>query len=158
MRKLIILITAVMFFAGDIPPQPSKLEDKNLPRILLVGDQITRGINDPSGFGFRDHVQKLLGPGLWNLVGPHTDPTTHRVLDVDHTGDNWSDTGMAHKEIKQLLEDFMDPRARNDWVLIHLGTVDIMTNNSVEKFKVGVQGMKKIYREAKQDHYEMLEV
>lgn len=156
MKKLIILIIAVMFFAGDIPLLSSKIEDKNLQRMLFIGDQITRGINDPSGFGFRDHVQKLLGPGLWNFVGPHTDPTTHRVSDVDHAGENWSDTDLAHKQIKQLLEDFMDPLAQNDWVLIHLGTVDIMTNNSVEKFKVGVQGIKKIYIKAKQDHYKAL--
>jgi hypothetical protein len=148
MIKLIILITAVMFLGGDIPSQPSKIEDENLPRILLIGDQITRGINDPSGFGFRDHAQNLLGPGLWNFVGPHTDPVAHSVFDVDHAGDNWNDTGLAHKQIRQLLEVFMDRRAKNDWVLIHLGTVDIMMNNSVEKYKIGIRGIKKIYRTA----------
>lgn len=148
MIKFIILISAVMFLGGDLPHQPSRFEDENLPRILFIGDQITRGINDPSGFGFRDHVQNLLGPGLWNFVGPYTDPATHRVLDVDHAGDNWNDTSLARKQIKQLLWNFMDPEAKKDWVLIHLGTVDIMTNNSIEKYQVGVQGMKKVYRNA----------
>ncbi len=124
MMKTIVSIVVVMLIGGDIPLQQHKTQ--NLPRILFLGDQITRGINDPSQFGFRDHVQELLGLGQRSCVGPYSNPDYHRVYDVNHSGEDWDWAGMSRQRIKNLLEEFMDPDAKNDWVLIHLGTVNIM--------------------------------
>ncbi len=131
MIKFIISIAVVMSIVGDIPLKQHK--GSNLPRILFLGDQITRGINDPSGFGFRDHVQKLFGSGLWNCVGPYSDPDYNSLYDVNHSAEDWDWAGATRQKINNLLEEFMDPDAKNDWVLIHLGTVNIMKSDTTGK-------------------------
>jgi hypothetical protein len=144
MIKYSIIFAAVILISGDVPRQQPQI--KNLPRILFLGDQITRGINDPSGFGFRDHVQNFLDPGLWDYVGPSANPPHHRFFDVDHAGEDWDWPSLTQTHIEKLLDKFMDPQAKNDLVLIHLGTVNIMKNKDVGIRKLDIKDFKKIYK------------
>lgn len=142
MIKIIAPIIVVMLIGGDIPFRKHQIKD--LPRILFLGDQITRGVNDPSQFGFRDHVQELLGLGKWKSVGPYSDPDYHRIYDVNHSGEDWDWAGTTRRRIKKLLAQFMDPNAKNDWALIHLGTVNIMKRGNPGG--VGDLNINKFYR------------
>lgn len=139
---LILLVSVVYFHHHRIQTCLRILYPKaGLPRVLFLGDQTTRGINDPSGFGFRDHVQTLLVPGKWNFVGPYTDPSFHWSFNVNHAAEDWNWAGLVRVRTERLLDKYLNPTATSDWILIYAGMADIFKSLDIKATQMDIQGL-----------------
>lgn len=98
----------------------------NNKRIYPVGDSITVGLADtPLLFGYRDHLQQLLGRGIYDFVGRFTDPDTNTMFDVDHGAVSGTRTANILARIQNDLNTFMPtPNSSDSKVLLFIGTND----------------------------------
>jgi len=96
-------------------------------RVLPLGDSITRGSGDsPVLFGYRDHLQDLLGLGNSSFVGPYTDPDSDATYDVAHDGVGGDDTLNILARIESDLDVYLPaPNDQGNIVLLMIGTNDI---------------------------------
>lgn len=96
-------------------------------KLMPLGDSITRGsLDTPVIFGYRDHLQVLLGVGEYDFVGPYTDPDSDATYDVDHNGVGGDDTLNILARIESNLDTYMPtPNNTNNAVLLMIGTNDI---------------------------------
>ncbi|MGH8246589.1 MAG: GDSL-type esterase/lipase family protein, partial [Gammaproteobacteria bacterium] len=117
---------------SQTPPQnagPS--EYSTLPRTMCVGDSITRGSGDPNIFGYRDHLQALLGVGTRAFVGTYQEPVSNPVLDIDHEGIGGNLTADVKARLPAALAAHMPvPNPAGSRVLLHIGTNDMRLDMS----------------------------
>ena len=101
-----------------------------VPILLPLGDSITVGSGDEEStgggqFGYRDHLQTLLGVGNYHFVGPYTDPDTDATFDVNHAGvGGQKASDISGRLDGLLLTYFNDTLAAHSTVLIMAGTND----------------------------------
>lgn len=96
-------------------------------RILPFGDSLTLGQNDsPIVFGYRDHLQDLLGIGVFDFVGDQTSPSTDPVYDVSHSGIGGNTTTQMQSRLAALLTNYMGaPNDSTSAIIMMGGTNDI---------------------------------
>ena len=139
-RKSLCLIFAALLITGAITrpeitqAQANSRQYRGLvstaavqvtPRLMPLGDSITRGSVD--GFGYRDHLQDFLGINKWDFVGPFAHPASHATYDVDHAGVSGQTTAQIEARTLSHLTTYMVGNAANSIVLLHAGTNDVMT-------------------------------
>lgn len=113
------------------------------PLLCPLGDSITRGSNDSTCqgqplagptttcFGYRDHLQDLLGVGKYNFVGDFKEPSTSPTYDTDHAGVPGQTTAQILARLPGILStNFVGPVPAGSIFLIHAGTNDIRLGGS----------------------------
>lgn len=113
------------------------------PILCFLGDSITRGSNDDTCqgqpqagptttcFGYRDHLQDLIGVGIYDIVGDFKEPATNPTYDVDHAGVPGQKTSQILARLPAILSNkFVGPVPAGSIFLIHAGTNDIRTGGS----------------------------
>lgn len=101
---------------------------KNL--LLPLGDSITVGSGDNDAaaggeFGWRDHLQDLLGIGKYDFVGAITDPDTDATYDVDHAGVGGEKCSAVLARLSTALSTyFVGYYSEDSAVLLQCGTND----------------------------------
>jgi lysophospholipase L1-like esterase len=97
-------------------------------KLLPLGDSISEGW--PDDFGYRNHLQDLLGIGVYDFVGPFTDPDSDATYDVDHAGVGGERTDQIESRVDSTLDTYMTNLESGSCVLIHAGTNDANQNYS----------------------------
>lgn len=96
--------------------------------VLTVGDSITRGSQgsgNPVNYGYRGLLQSYLGNGVYDFVGPYSDPSSG-VYDRNHGGlGGDTTTGIKNRLNAYLNSYFTEPANSNSMVIIMAGTNDI---------------------------------
>lgn len=95
-------------------------------RVYCLGDSITVGLGDsPVYFSYRDHLQDLIGVGVYDFVGGYTDPDSDATYDVDHGGVSGTRTANVLGRIQSDLETYLPrPNSPETKIFIHIGTND----------------------------------
>lgn len=134
-RKSVVLIFAALLVLSTLEISQASADQYRgvvttsavqvLPRLMPLGDSITRGSVD--GFGYRDHLQEFLGVNKWDFVGPFAHPATDPIYDVDHAGVSGQSTTQIEARTLDHLNTYMVGNAANSIVLLHAGTNDILT-------------------------------
>lgn len=124
------LTFAGMKIRGDADAQPPA----GPPRILPLGDSITRGSNDNNPeccFGYRDHLQDSLGVGNFDFVGNYSEPAISGTYDINHEGVAGQTTAQILARLQAGISTWMPtPNVAGSKVLILAGTNDIRANAS----------------------------
>lgn len=124
------LTFAGMKIRGDATATPPV----GLPRILPLGDSITRGSNDNNPeccFGYRDHLQDSLGVGVYDFVGNFSEPAISGTYDINHEGVAGQTTAQILARLQAGLSTLMPlPNPSGSKVLIIAGTNDIRASPS----------------------------
>jgi lysophospholipase L1-like esterase len=97
------------------------------PKILCLGDSITRGIGDAEDFGYRDHLQTNLNVSH-NIVGPYFDPHSDSTYEVDHAGKSGETTAQIEARTPALLNVFFAHVPYNSAILLHAGSNDVASS------------------------------
>jgi lysophospholipase L1-like esterase len=101
-------------------------ESSSGPRVMAIGDSITRGAGDADLFGYRDHLDFILGVGEQQFVGTFQDPLQHPTYDVDHEGINGNTTDQIQARLPAALSSHMPlPNPSGSRLLLHIGTNDL---------------------------------
>jgi lysophospholipase L1-like esterase len=100
------------------------------PRLFPLGDSITKGtVFGHDDWGYRNHLQDLLGIGTFKFVGPYTDPASSETYDVCHGGVDGDLTSEVDARVAaQLTACISPPNRRNSCVLLLVGTNDAIQN------------------------------
>lgn len=124
--QLIILLILLTLSNNAFAVTIAGITVGNSKRVYAVGDSITLGLADtPLLFGYRDHLQELLGRGTYDFVGRFTDPDTNTIFDVEHGGVSGTRTANVLARIQSDLNAFMPkPNSSDSKVLLFIGTND----------------------------------
>lgn len=124
---LFLLSTSVIYAQSISNVSIGNVSIASKSRIVCLGDSITFGANDADGWGYRDHLQDLLGPGVYEFRGQLNDPTgSLNGYYNNHEGYSGYTTGQILALLSNiLLRDIPLPSATNSKILIHLGTNNI---------------------------------
>jgi len=108
-------------------------ESDGRPRVMAVGDSITQGAGDSDGFGYRDHLEFLLGVGEQEFVGTYRDPTSHPSYDVDHEAVGGETTDQVQARLPAALSAHLPkPNPTGSRLLLHIGTNDMQDRLPVD--------------------------
>lgn len=130
MKKILFLILALTMLTTRPADTAIIIGGESLVPILLpLGDSITVGSGDQEAisgqFGYRDHLQDLLGIGNYRFVGPFTDPDTDSRYDVNHGGVGGQTAALISGRLNGYLTTyFNNTLAAHSAILIMAGTND----------------------------------
>jgi lysophospholipase L1-like esterase len=112
--------------SSTAPAGAGRSESNDRPRVMAIGDSITRGSGDSDIFGYRDHLDFLLGVGDHEFVGSIRNPTQHPSYDVDHEGVGGDRTDQVEARLTAALSAHMPvPNPAGSRLLLHVGTNDM---------------------------------
>jgi lysophospholipase L1-like esterase len=119
--------------SASAPDGAGPSESSTRPRLMALGDSITLGVaGDPAHFGYRDHLEFILGVGEQEFVGTYRDPAQDRTYDVDHEGVGGNTTAQVLDRLPAALTTHMPtPNAAGSRVLLHIGTNDMQDRVSI---------------------------
>ena len=118
MRKYILIILFILFHS---------FAQASVFKIMPVGDSITIGTGDfggINGFGYRDHLQTLLGNGIYTFVGDYADPgsaPSNGGFSNGHQAQSGEQPATTHTNLPSALVDFMTDCTTDCIVLILSG-------------------------------------
>lgn len=99
-------------------------------KLLPLGDSKTLGAGEAVRFAFRDHLQDLIGHGLYDFVGPFSDPASSGTYDVNHAGIQGQTTTQILARVSSLLTTYTSPTDPSDIWVIDAGTNDCWDNGN----------------------------
>lgn len=129
MKNTLLIFIIFLFIANNCYASIIIGGESSKPIIMCLGDSITVGAGDEeqtSGeFGYRDHLQDLLGVGNYLFVGPFTDPDTDEVYDVNHGGVGGQTASSISSRLNSYLTTYFNNNlASGSAILIMAGTND----------------------------------
>lgn len=109
------------------------------PRLLPLGDSITEGYPAPFYFSYRGTLQRLLGMGAYDFVGPFRNGVGDG--DYDHSAVSGQETPQILNRLRQNLTNELADAPSGSVVLIHAGTNDVLNGNSIESTIANIRAM-----------------
>jgi lysophospholipase L1-like esterase len=108
------------------PAAAGPSESGGQPRTMALGDSVTQGVGDSDVFGYRDHLDFLLGVGEAEFVGGRQHPSSNKFYDVDHEGVPGNLASQVEARIAAALDAHMPaPNPADSRVLLHIGINDM---------------------------------
>lgn len=93
-----------------------------LPAIICIGDSITVGADDEDTYvwGYRDHLQDLLGKGTFRFLGSKTSPNPPDLdgYDNHHEGVSGNTTAQLKARFQAILDNYVDAASDNRYLLL----------------------------------------
>lgn len=97
--------------------------------IYPLGDSITRGLAiDTDQWGYRDHLQALLGVGIYDFVGECVGGLDKLAYDDDHGGVSGERTDQIAARAATSIPSYMAGADNTSKILVHAGANDITQN------------------------------
>lgn len=115
--------------------------------LLPLGDSKTVGVGDNGAqtggqFGYRDHLQSLLGVGVYKFVGAYTDPPSDPTFYVNHAGVDGDTTAQMITRLPGLLTTYMSGTiSSSSYVVIDGGTNDCNNGTPIATITANIHSM-----------------
>ncbi len=109
------------------------------PRLLPLGDSITEGYPEQFPFSYRGTLQRLLGVGTYDFVGPFQKGAG--AGDYDHAGVSGQETPAILARLRENLANELADAPPGSLVLIHAGTNDVLNGNTIDSAMANIAQM-----------------